>query len=505
MRFKILFILLAIAGVFFPSVAMASSWYCTNQNHPTLGAAARLMGSTFSGTAATYSQITPVGETLITNGTTQNAWAPTVFSSGTTMPAGTWTFVVRGYRQSGHNGGWYPRIKIYDSAMTLIYTTTSPTVINTTSTSGTTVTWQDSVPSFSLGSGNVYYIRIYSYRTRSTNNRRDYLLINRSSSTTNDTHIVDSLSYSPVSRSWRWYDDESIANPTIALAEEDVAPTEIYNQNNIRLRISLGEIGGLSQVGRKRLQFSSDGTNFSDVGEAGSGAAWRYCNYGGTDDALVTALLISSSLNYGPYVRTGVGASTFNHLAFSNPEFDYCIQDNSALVNTTYTFRIYDVARSQPVPADIGLGNVLPSLVVSNHSLNLSVDANFGLAAISMDSAPGPATGTFSNLIVKDYRGSTPGWSVTATGSDFVDGLGNLIAITNLTMTSQTVSPVFAESVSGINLGGGVLSTTTPINLATATSGNGAGNLNVGGIFSLQIPLATVPGTYNSTLTITIS
>ena len=122
-----------------------------------------------------------------------------------------------------------------------------------------------------------------------------------------------------------------------------------------------------------------------------------------------------------------------------------------------------------------------------------------------MDDAPGPTTGTFNNLFIRDYTGTLGGWSAIATATDFSDGVGNSIAIDNLTMNTTNISPVLAESTAGITLGNGTLSTTTPLNIATSTANNGAGNFNINGNFSLYIPVATVPGNYTSVLTITIS
>jgi len=488
-------------------VVSADTWYATNQTHPTLGSAANYLNSVFSGSSTTYSVAANVGENLFTNSTTNNVWAPAVFPSGTTMPAGTWTFTVRGRRQSsGSYGGWYPRVKIYDSSMTLIYTSTATTQITTTGSNGQTVTWTDSLPSFALGSQNVYYIRYYAYRTTGNSNRKDYLLINRQSSTTNDTKIIDSyypVSYLAVSRSWRWYDDENSLNPNIAYAGENTTPTGMYNQNKVRLRETIAEIGGASQTGRKKIQYSTDGINFGDVGAIGSGEVWSYCDGGGTDDSLISSLLLSTSNTYGPFVENGTASSSYNHAANTAAEYDFCLQENYALVNTTYYFRAVSITTGTAILPDSGYN--WPSITISDHSLSLAIDSSFDLEEINMDDAPGPTTGVFDNLYIRDYRGSNLGWSVTATATDFTDGVGNTIDINNLSIDSSNISAIYAENTSGINLGSGVLSTSVPLNIATANNGYGQGNYKINGNMSLLIPIATVPGSYSTMMTITIS
>lgn len=493
---KIKYILIAILIIATQyQIALANTWYFTTSNHNTL-TGYRWLTNPYTGTANTYSVTGNfTGERRFANGTTSNRWATTVFPSNVTLPAGTWSFAIYG---NTTNRRWFPRIKIYDSAGTLIYTTTSPTAI--TSATYTTVTWTDTIPSFSVGTGNFYAVEVWVYRTQTGNTTHNFR-INNPINYIIDTYVPPV--YQPQSKGWRFYDDAPSLNPGTAYSGENSPPIEIYNQNNLRLRLTLAEIGGLSQTGRKKLQYSTDGINFTDLGEIGSGAIWRYCDGGGTDDQLTSQLLISSSTSFGPFVESGTAASTYNHPALSNAEFDFCLQNNNASPNTIYYFRVYDVASNQPAPAFSGYN--FPSLTTSTYNLNLSISASFNLNTINMNDAPGPTTGTFNNLIIKDFRGNAPGWTVTATGTDFSDGLGNSIPITNLTMTSQNIAPLYAESTAGIILNGGSLSTTIPINLASATTGNGAGNFTVSGNFSLNIPIATVPGTYSSIITITIS
>jgi len=478
------------------NVQAATTRYFTNEYHDTLGSSYRWLKDSYSGANNTYSESGNfTGEGQFSNGTSSDRWAVTLFPSNITLPAGTWNFSIYGNTSKKE---WYPRLKIYNSDGNLIHTTTSPNPID--SSSYMTVSWTDSVPSFNVGSGNYYTVEVYTYRNSSGNRTDRFRIINASN------FIIDTYTpviYHALTRSWRWYDDQASLTPNVALGGEQATPTGMYNHNQVRLRETVIETDGASQTGRKRLQFSSDAVNFTDVGEIGSGAVWAYCNGGGTDDTLVPSLLLSTSNTFGPFVESGTAASSYTHSAYAAAEYDFCLQENNALVNTTYYFRMIDVVSGQVIYPDATY--FWPNITISNHGLNLEIDPNFSLSTINMDDAPGPTTGSFGNMYIRDYTGAGGGWSVTATATDFSDGLGHVMTIDNLTMTSQNVAAIYAESTAGIILGGGQLSNTTPINVATAGNGNGTGNFVVDGDFSLYVPIATVPGNYTSTVTVTVS
>lgn len=481
----------------FTQPVSASTWNFTNNIHPSVSA--RYLQSSFSGSNNTYSGTGNfTGERLLTNGTSTNRWTTETFSGNVTIPAGTWTFSVVG-NSSNTTRGWYPRIKIYDSSNTLIYTSTSPNYI--TGSTYQTNTWTDSVPAFNVGPGLYYSIEVWRYHTIGAN-RTERLRIN----STDANYIIDTYVpsyYTPKTRSWHFYDDHTPETPSISYAPENNTPNNMYNHNDIRLRLSIAETGGVSQTGRIRLQFSSDGISYSDVGEIGSGAVWAYCDGGGADDNLVSSLLVSSSTNYGPFIESSTAASTFNHVAYQTAEFDYCLQENFAYTDSTYYFRAFHNTTGLPILPDSGY--IQPNINISNHNKILEIGASFNLDAINLDDAPGPTNGSFNDLFIRDYTGALLGWSATATATDFTDGLGNSITIDNLTMSSQTISPQLAESTSGITLGNGTLSNTVPLNIATASSGYGAGNFTINGTFSLYIPIATAPGSYTSVMTLTLS
>mgnify|MGYP001585399747 CR=1 FL=1 len=59
-------------------------------------------------------------------------------------------------------------------------------------------------------------------------------------------------------QNWRWYDDEDAIVPTSSLAAENTAPSNVYNENELKLRIAVKELAGIAGENVKfRLQFSS--------------------------------------------------------------------------------------------------------------------------------------------------------------------------------------------------------------------------------------------------------
>src|SRR6266481_4721214 len=63
--------------------------------------------------------------------------------------------------------------------------------------------------------------------------------------------------FTPVSRNWRFYDDETSETPNTPLAAENISPTGILDQNIIKLRFAIKETAGAGSNNVKfKLQFS---------------------------------------------------------------------------------------------------------------------------------------------------------------------------------------------------------------------------------------------------------
>ncbi len=190
----------------------------------------------------------------------------------------------------------------------------------------------------------------------------------------------------PKSRNWRWYGDETNLTPQTPLAAENVAPTNIAENDGIKLRISVAETAGIGAADVKlRLQYSTS-SNFStgayDLTESwqcNGSSQWCYANGAGIDGALIASSTLSdadscvSSVGAGCGVHTESGTSTtaFDHGANAVSEFEFTIQSAGANINTVYFFRVFDATSSTTVETDTG--ESYPSLVTGGSSLEFSI------------------------------------------------------------------------------------------------------------------------------------
>lgn len=163
--------------------------------------------------------------------------------------------------------------------------------------------------------------------------------------------------YSPWSRNWRFYDGSDTSNtPTTALANENTTPTDFdTGSGTFRLRFSVAELSGSSQTdGRKKLQYATadpddPATSWTDVGDVGSGAIWRYrdCLGGDSicdDNTALSGTVLSGSPTAGWWVQDSdaAGGSAMDHTGLTTRELEYSVEANSAAGNTTYYFRMFD-------------------------------------------------------------------------------------------------------------------------------------------------------------------
>jgi len=183
----------------------------------------------------------------------------------------------------------------------------------------------------------------------------------------------------PKSKNWRWYDDETNETPAVSLAAENVAPTDIVNQNIIKLRLSIAETANVSGANIKfKLQFSeySDfSQDVNDVVEIGSCAAnslWCYGNGIDSDNAPVTARVLTDSTLSGIHNESGISTSTFDPPANTAVEYEFTIKHAGARVNTVYFFRAFNTLNNAPVP--LNQNSTYPSLVTEAAKLTLSIN-----------------------------------------------------------------------------------------------------------------------------------
>jgi hypothetical protein len=224
--------------------------------------------------------------------------------------------------------------------------------------------------------------------------------------------VLRTVGYEPQLTNWHWYDDEGSITPTTSLANENVAPVDIQNQNLIKLRLVLSERSGATGVDTKfALQFS-EYSDFSqavhvlpEVSDCTATSLWCYADGAGVDNNIIDQSVISDADSCVSGVGDGCGTyneststpSTFDQTAYTNAEYEFTIKHAGARTNAVYYFRLYDVVNDEVVV--LNSTSTYPSLVTEGASLTFTVT--------------GLPSGTTTAGIVTDA-------TTTATGISFV-------------------------------------------------------------------------------------
>ncbi len=171
--------------------------------------------------------------------------------------------------------------------------------------------------------------------------------------------------YTPWSRNWRFYSDETVNDPSTGVANENTTGS-VAKEEFIRLRMQYYERGAVAQTdARKKLQYTSGCTpntdplacTWTDVGDTGeTSAVWRYATSGETcasctdNTAVATARLTGTTQN-GTYTsdKDAAAGANMDHTASAILEVDYPLKAEAVTAATTYYFRAYDLDQFTPV------------------------------------------------------------------------------------------------------------------------------------------------------------
>lgn len=193
-------------------------------------------------------------------------------------------------------------------------------------------------------------------------------------------------SFTPKSQNWRWYDDEENETPTIPLADENIAPTDIENGGIIKLRLTIKDT---ASIGAKNTKFTLQFSTFSDfsqqvsgvseIGDCSGASRWCYADGGGNDNATITTKVLSDSdacagevgNGCGTHNESGTSISDFLHGLDRAVEYEFTIQQSGAAGNTTYFFRVVNAATGDAVP--LNDGKTSPSLSTGGTELIFTV------------------------------------------------------------------------------------------------------------------------------------
>jgi len=201
--------------------------------------------------------------------------------------------------------------------------------------------------------------------------------------------VIRTTGYTPVIANWRWYDDATSTTPLNPLGAENVAPTGITNNNELKLRVTAAEVEGAPGTNIKfALQYSEfpnfedGGTTLTSTTTCTANSLWCYADGGGVDNATITTALLSDAdtcvasagLGCGVHNERATTTSTLDQPALSSKEFEFTLKNAGARANAVYYFRLYDVTNDVALSAS----SSYPSLQVEGAKLTFTLS---GLAA----------------------------------------------------------------------------------------------------------------------------
>jgi hypothetical protein len=202
----------------------------------------------------------------------------------------------------------------------------------------------------------------------------------------NNYPTMRTAGYTPILNIWQWFDDETNLTPSSALANENVAPTDIANNNIIKLRTSIVEkTGGEGTDIKFKLQFSQ----FSDFSQSvfdvvstsscQEDSLWCYADGSGVDNEVIDASTLSDTDSCSGGAGLGCGThnegtstttATFDHPAYATTEYEFTLEQAGARASAVYYFRLFDITNATTVPAS----TTNPSLVVEGPQLTFTIE-----------------------------------------------------------------------------------------------------------------------------------
>jgi hypothetical protein len=266
--------------------------------------------------------------------------------------------------------------------------------------------------------------------------------------------------FTPQSSDWRWFGDENNETPVTPLAAENIAPSNIADDDVVKLRILVKEIAGIGSENVKfRLQFAetsdfaTGGKNVSEIGSCTIASEWCYADGGGVDSVVVstTTLTQASPCNSGgcgTHNESGVSTSTFSHEANKSTEYEFTIKHSGAKVGATYFFRAYYPGNESGVP--LTGTSTYPSVITAGARLTFSIsglESGTSTEGIVTDVATTPTSVPFGTLTINGDKKAAQRLTVTTNAAQ-----GYQIFVLEdqafLNQRNEMISPVAAPNES---------------------------------------------------------
>jgi hypothetical protein len=315
------------------------------------------------------------------------------------------------------------------------------------------------------------------------------------------------IPYNPWQRNWRFFDDETVNEPSTGLngAAENATPTGVDPEEFIRLRINVFNPQPQAQTdARKKLQYASGcdpnssetACTWSDVGDTSeTTAVWRYATSGETcsncsDNTTFATNRLTGSTQTGWYTsdKDAAGGTNMDHNANAIVELDFPLKAEDVAASTTYYFRLYDVDQDRPVrrEQDNDGSNDCASATCTYPSLTTAAPTVTLSGGCFTDETEGTAcTDDGSNQIKVAVNGTLDSGVDTV-----VDGSWSLNIAT--TLAANDILVVFIDGEA-----------TETEEATTVVKYDGSGNITNVKLYQSQLVIGTDSGSTNTDQTIT--
>ncbi|MEV6971749.1 WxL domain-containing protein, partial [Hamadaea sp. NPDC051192] len=150
--------------------------------------------------------------------------------------------------------------------------------------------------------------------------------------------------------------------------------------------------------------------------------------------------------------------------------------------------------------------NLSQTVVAGNLAMSRAAGTgNIALSAVTLDGTVHTSTGDLAVITVADHRGSTFGWSLVGTVTDFTGTTGGTLPKANLSWT-----PVCTATSGADNAVTAAAGTAGPVDAATlcsapASATGTGGSFDASATLALTVPANQLAGAYTATLTLTLS
>jgi hypothetical protein len=192
-------------------------------------------------------------------------------------------------------------------------------------------------------------------------------------------------SFTPRTQNWRFYSDVENETPSTALADENVTPIEVGDNDTLKLRVTIAETENIArQDVRFRLQYSeypdfSVAYEVTATSTCTATSTWCYHDGAGSDNAVIQTTTLSDVDSCVAGVGDGCGTRTESALYYAghrhengaDAEYEFTLTAKAPRANAVYYFRPYETTLD--MPAETNTGETYPSVVIEGASLVFSV------------------------------------------------------------------------------------------------------------------------------------